>query len=269
MSDELKPCQFCGNDAVHVHDSYCAGSGFMVLCANCTGEGPLCNTEDEAASEWNRRAAPVSAPLDNQALPPLPSQHEELRAQWKCEDCDGTGEVGELIDQGYFQPPERARCSTCDGAGQVPIVAYTDDQMRGYARDHAAPYAARIAHLERELAERKPESIDTAEFQSKVGNWSGAAHSSDKYTRTIGAKEAWAALIAYIDGRTAGTAPEKFGCHCDLEDHMEPDDCVIGTSCAGDCAYAHRHANKEACEYWQPIKIAAAPSPLPPKEETK
>jgi hypothetical protein len=50
---------------------------------------------------------------------------------------------------------------------------------------------------------------------------------------------------------------ERFGCHCDLEPHMQPDDCVIGTSRASDCSYAHRHAVKESCEYWQPIKIAA------------
>lgn len=59
MSDELKPCPFCGEETVHVHDSYCAGNGFMVLCANCTAEGPLCNTEVEAATEWNRRAHPA------------------------------------------------------------------------------------------------------------------------------------------------------------------------------------------------------------------
>ena len=114
--------------------------------------------------------------------------------------------------------------------------------------------------------ELKPQSIDTPELQSLVGNWAGAAHSCDKYTRTVGAREAWAALIAHIDAwgaRLVGgaTAAVKYGCHCDLEPHMEPDECVIGTDRAGDCSYAHRHANKEACEYWQPIRFAAAPNP--------
>lgn len=38
-----------------------------------------------------------------------------------CEDCDGTGEVGELRSQGYFQPPERDRCHSCDGSGRRQI----------------------------------------------------------------------------------------------------------------------------------------------------
>jgi Lar family restriction alleviation protein len=55
---DLLPCPFCGNDEVHVQDSYLQGSGFMVMCGNCTGEGPLCETEQNAAAQWNRRAKP-------------------------------------------------------------------------------------------------------------------------------------------------------------------------------------------------------------------
>lgn len=73
MADELEPCPFCGNDTVHVHDNYVGGSGFMVMCGSCTAEGPLCNTEGAAASEWNRRAAPIAAQLDQDNLPPLPA----------------------------------------------------------------------------------------------------------------------------------------------------------------------------------------------------
>jgi hypothetical protein len=68
------------------------------------------------------------------------------------------------------------------------------------------------------------------------------------------------ALIAEVERLRAELAPSatvKYGCHCDLEPEMEPDGCVIGTSHASDCRYAHRHAAKESCEYWQPIKIAA------------
>ena len=50
-----------------------------------------------------------------------------------------------------------------------------------------------------------------------------------------------------------------YGCHCDLEPHMEPDGCVIDTGRRQDCFYARSKTNpvnkKEECEYWQPIKF--------------
>lgn len=39
-----------------------------------------------------------------------------------CEDCNGTGEVGDEIPQGEFQPPERERCESCDGTGRWVIT---------------------------------------------------------------------------------------------------------------------------------------------------
>jgi Lar family restriction alleviation protein len=253
MSEELKPCPFCGNDTVHVHDSYCAGSGFMVLCANCTAEGPLSNTESEAESEWNRRTAPVSAPLDTQALPPLPKP---------------------------------------DSKGWI----FTSSQLSQYAREAIAPYAERIRHLERELAERmagqeaavqtaagsaetrmdtgfkgaaglgqKPASIgDDPKFCERVEWWAGAAHSCDKHTRTVRAKAEWAALIAYIDGRTAGTAPK--GCKIVP---AEP------TQAMCDAARAEAMGWQNSGEHWSAMTwfriykrmLAAAPSPLSKQEE--
>jgi hypothetical protein len=53
------------------------------------------------------------------------------------------------------------------------------------------------------------QSIDTPEFQSKVGNWSGAALSDDEYTRTVGAKEAWGALIAHIETWAGRSTDER------------------------------------------------------------
>lgn len=41
----------------------------------------------------------------------------------RCEDCNGTGEVGDEIPQGEFQPPERDRCDSCDGTGRWKLDA--------------------------------------------------------------------------------------------------------------------------------------------------
>lgn len=47
----------------------------------------------------------------------------------------------------------------------------------------------------------------------------------------------------------------KYGCHCDLEDHMEPDGCVIDIGNLNDCVYAKRYKSKEQCQYWRTIQI--------------
>lgn len=79
-------------------------------------------------------------------LPELPKQPEELRARWKCEDCNGNGHTGEMIDNGYWQPPEPCRCSTCDGAGWVETAALLPEQAAEYGKACArAAVAARQA----------------------------------------------------------------------------------------------------------------------------
>lgn len=47
----------------------------------------------------------------------------------------------------------------------------------------------------------------------------------------------------------------RYGCHCDLEDHMEPDGCVITDGRIADCVYAKKGMRPEQCEYWRPVSI--------------
>ena len=152
---------------------------------------------------------------------------------------------------------------------------YTADSMRDYAQVAIAPYAerirqleaaydaatflagdtinarnaevaeqaARIRQLERELAERKTASIgNDPEFLELLANYCLSSRENTAETKR--------ALIAYIDGRTAGAAPD--GWHeamarlCeDLAIHWQQDE---GTYAAGkkagalDCAEAIRAA---------------------------
>ena len=50
----------------------------------------------------------------------------------------------------------------------------------------------------------------------------------------------------------------NFGCHCDLEPHMKPDECVFDNGDISDCVYADKldreGKKKEDCEYWKVIK---------------
>lgn len=60
MSEELKPCPFCGNKVVYKRQFseslFGAIWNWNVKCFNCIAEGPICDTEQEAISAWNRRS---------------------------------------------------------------------------------------------------------------------------------------------------------------------------------------------------------------------
>jgi hypothetical protein len=124
-----------------------------------------------------RRTAPVSAPM-GQELPPLP---RPVAIGWKG---------GSFTELSY---------------------GYTERQFRQGQLDAIAPYAERIRQLERELAERKTASIDSdptfsevlARFLDEAEASNIAGYDMARY------QKARDALIAYIDGRTAGTAPDE------------------------------------------------------------
>ncbi len=50
-------------------------------------------------------------------------------------------------------------------------------------------------------------------------------------------------------------APQKWGCHCDLQPGQQPDSCVIDLGQPEYCAIASSGVRKEACVHWQPIVI--------------
>lgn len=54
MSEELKPCPFCGCDDIRTHLEW------SMICANCGAEGSLTDSRADAIAAWNRRAALAS-----------------------------------------------------------------------------------------------------------------------------------------------------------------------------------------------------------------
>lgn len=110
----------------------------------------------------------------------------------------------------------------------------------------------------RELPE--PEvSEEIAEAQRFLSMWKSVT------TRPMTTREVeFAKLVrkqAYEDGlRDAKLSPVvRYGCHCDLEPHMEPDGCVLDYGAPQDCVHAGRSgATKEGCEYWKPIMLTAS-----------
>ena len=80
MSEELKPCPFCGHDA-----SVFGVVGVMkVICSNCSAStGPRLSLQG-ATEDWNRRA------IDVDAL-------RKVVAEIKVADVDGDGDWSERI----------------------------------------------------------------------------------------------------------------------------------------------------------------------------
>lgn len=78
MSDELKPCPFCGFGAVH-HYEY--EIGWCVICAasGCTCEISDYQTQDEATAAWNKR--------------------QETPAGWKLVPTEATPEMIEAAER--------------------------------------------------------------------------------------------------------------------------------------------------------------------------
>lgn len=47
----------------------------------------------------------------------------------------------------------------------------------------------------------------------------------------------------------------KWGCHCDLEEGMVPDGCVMDDGRPQDCVYAKPGMHKQQCKYWLPVTL--------------
>ena len=52
---------------------------------------------------------------------------------------------------------------------------------------------------------------------------------------------------------TKGLESLLYGCHCDLDPGMEPDECVIESGDLNNCIHAKKGMRKEQCEYWRII----------------
>lgn len=103
MSNELKPCPFCGASAV-IENDY--GREYWAQCTDLecgATDGALSKSPTDAANYWNRRPAPAQGALPD-ALPELPKP------------------VRMSSDQSY--------------------LGYSADQMHAYAKQYAAAIQA-------------------------------------------------------------------------------------------------------------------------------
>ncbi len=55
--------------------------------------------------------------------------------------------------------------------------------------------------------------------------------------------------------REAQARGVRYGCHIELDEGEQPDNCVKDYGGDRDCIYAQRHRSREACKFWLPIQL--------------
>lgn len=191
MSDELKPCPFCGSDAV---TDFIDDESYLIECSSCASRTSCCDSKEEAIAAWNRRATPSPSTAPT------------------CQTC-----AGSRVDPGGL-----AICRDCGTAPTVEVdeldhdaemfaMLESDAAQEGaiHKMDGAATWAAfqgwlcarRAALASKPTArEAARQSIDTPEFRKLLGDLVRRA------SYNISGKASPAALIAHID-TWGGAAP--------------------------------------------------------------
>lgn len=65
MNDELKPCPFCGGEAII---DGCDDTLWIVVCKECNASIGYKETKEEAIEAWNRRIEPTFTPDELDAI---------------------------------------------------------------------------------------------------------------------------------------------------------------------------------------------------------
>lgn len=120
MSEELKPCPFCGSTLLGMSQT----GIYWGRCDSCHGEGPTEDTEAEAIAAWNRRARPEPAASADADYP--------CRSDGRCQYAIDHGAEG----MGHCP---RGKCAMADATPSVAPepVAWRYQDARGHYRYRA------------------------------------------------------------------------------------------------------------------------------------
>ncbi len=81
MNIELKPCPFCGGEAILAETT---GDEVLVECCNCYAHTGIYAYEQEAIEAWNSRAQPEFTPDELDAIrKALEAYSPKSRKQWE------------------------------------------------------------------------------------------------------------------------------------------------------------------------------------------
>jgi len=92
-------------------------------------------------------------------------------------------------------------------------------------------------------------------MSEKVFNWvteqMGKGERAGNFAQDVTVWSEYAVRAAILRALALAENRTRYGCHCDLEPHMQPDGCVIDDGRPQDCIYAAGAGRKERCEYWR------------------
>lgn len=97
MSEEMKPCPFCGSYDVVVDETYTSG---YVRCRSCGVEGSMRDSCAEAVAAWNSRAIDVDA---------LREVVDELECAYRSDDYASADALCELSNDASKALAKRIR----------------------------------------------------------------------------------------------------------------------------------------------------------------
>lgn len=99
MSDELKPCPFCGSEAVHTERSYFRD--VLIYCENCDAYftvDSFAADKDDIVEAWNRRAEP------ERKKGKWEHDGSQWENRWLCSECGY---------KWFFRKEEAKFCPNC------------------------------------------------------------------------------------------------------------------------------------------------------------
>ena len=89
--DKLKPCPFCGGEAVLRHESFCGYDSQLVECTNRKKCGakvePVTDVPEVAIKAWNTRAERTCKRVATAAKIPIDPYGLNLKTRHICSEC--------------------------------------------------------------------------------------------------------------------------------------------------------------------------------------
>lgn len=228
MSDEPKllPCPFCGGEARPT--AHLAYSWFAPVCMSCGVRGPSVKIDrnssqqklrelmDKADDLWNTRAEDAKTKTASGYPEDLQDEAEELVKR-----------VNMKVDA-YVMQHEAMRKA---------IMRILDDSgvYRGGERGEDM---GNLLNGIPSRPQRQDSTMEQLHDLVLVANRLGMYDAADAIKQ------------AFELGKFNNI---RYGCHCDLEEGQEPDDCVINFGAHDSCVNARIGMRPEQCEHWRQI----------------
>lgn len=199
MSEELKPCPFCGfadiSEEFSLNRRQCGvGLFWEVFCRACDSAGRACATKDEAISAWNRRTPSPSSATGKEEVAAHNNKGEDARSWAIHPDYNPTSpsnppsveaeptldlaayDAGLLSDYGggnveWWQDYLRSELATAHEFYQLQVIAnwpLTHPQRAGEISEEPSKDLRRIFRSVYRLFEHYDAEID---ILAAIGSW--------------------------------------------------------------------------------------------------